>query len=341
MTNEAGNTGYISAETVPSSPTTLGDLIEAYQTHKASRYHKLRHQVRQNHKGTLRRLRAQHGAVLLSDIRAANIQIWFDEWSAGGKLSMARTFIAQLRTMFGFGLLFLESRECERLCVTMRQFKFPQPPRNPNTLTLQQANAIRAAAHRVGWGSIALAQAIQFELVLRQKDVIGEWVPLNCQDGESDIRWRGQKWLRGIRWSEIDDNLILRHCTSKRQKVIEADLKLCPMIREEFNRIVYRMPDGPVILNELTGMPWSAAEFRRKWRVLANMCGVPKSVKEMHSRSGGISEMFRAGVRPDAAQLAATHSDLSMTLLYNRQNELETRSESQLLRNEYRERTAT
>lgn len=325
------------------APLTLGDLIDAYQTHRASSYHKLRHHVRENHKSTLRRLKAQHGDQPLPAIRAGTIQIWYNDWSEGGTFAMAHTFVAQLRTMFSFGLLFLENTECERLSVTMNKLRFDRPEQELEelpSLTAAQADAIRAAAHRVGWGSIALAQAFQFELVLRQKDALGEWVPLNSRDGESDIRWRGQKWLRGIRWSEIDDNLILRHRTSKTQKVIAADLKLCPMIREEFDRIVYRMPDGPVILNELTGMPWSSAEFRRKWRILANMAGIPKHIKSMHSRSGGISEMFKAGVRPDAAQLAATHSDLAMTLHYNRQNHLETRSEAQLLRVEQRARQA-
>lgn len=317
---------------------TLGGLIDAYQTHGASSYHKLRHHVRQNHEGTLRRLKAQHGDHLLSAVRPATIQVWYNDWSDGGKLAMAHTFVAQLRTLFGFGLLFLENAECERLSVVMGKLRFQHPERNSETMTADQASAVREQAHRRGWGSIALAQAFQFEIVLRQKDVLGEWIPRNSRDGDSDIYWRGQKWLRGIRWSEIDDDLILRHRTSKTQKTIDADLKLCPMIREEFAKIVYRMPDGPVILNELTGMPWSAAEFRRKWRILADQAGIPRTVKSMHSRSGGITEMFRAGVRHDAIQLAAAHSDLSMTLRYNRQNKLETRSEGQLLRVEQRNR---
>ena len=44
--------------------------------------------------------------------------------------------------------------------------------------------------------------------MLRQKDVIGEWVP-RSEPGPSDI-WNsdGEKWLRGLRWQEIDGNLI-------------------------------------------------------------------------------------------------------------------------------------
>jgi hypothetical protein len=38
----------------------------------------------------------------------------------------------------------------------------------------------------MGWHSIALAQAIQFDCALRQKDVIGEWVP-ESEPGEPKL----------------------------------------------------------------------------------------------------------------------------------------------------------
>lgn len=76
--------------------------------------------------------------------------------------------------------------------------------------------------------------------------------------------------------------MVLRHRTNKRQKMMAADLKLCPMIQDELRYLNYRSPDGPIIINDVTGLPWSANEFRRKWRLVANHCGVPKEVKDMH-----------------------------------------------------------
>jgi hypothetical protein len=103
-----------------------------------------------------------------------------------------------------------EVRSCPRSSSRSRQ------PRN-EVLSAEQADAIRAHAHEIGWHSIALAQAFQFELLLRQKDVIGEWVPMS-EPGVALETWKGQKWLRGLIWSEIDDNLVLRHVTSKRHR---------------------------------------------------------------------------------------------------------------------------
>jgi hypothetical protein len=343
-TGKCGFNGTIEPQGViseaPAPGLTLAGLIEEYRTHKASTFHKLAYDNRKNTRRMTERLDEQYGSTPLADIRASTIRIWHDGWSEGGKISMAHSFVALLRTMLGFGLLMLEDRECERLCVTLNKLKFPQHKQCEVTLLPEQADAIREAARRhFGWYSIALAQAFQFELVLRQRDVIGQWLP-ESEPGDSDIRYNGLKWCAGIRWSEVADDMVLRHITNKRKKPMAADLKLCPMIQEELSHITYRSPGGPIIINDVTGLPWSANEFRRKWRLVANHCGIPKEVKDMHSRSGGISEMFRAGVRPDAIQRIATHSDLSMTMKYNRQNHLDTQSEGQLTRLEYRNRKA-
>jgi hypothetical protein len=81
--------------------------------------------------------------------------------------------------------------------------------------------------------SMALAQAFQFDGTMRQKDIIGEWVPLDEPGPLSDVISGNEKWVRGIRFEEIDQNLILRHVTSKRDKLLTIDLKQCPMVMKE------------------------------------------------------------------------------------------------------------
>jgi len=313
----------------------LSALIAAYQTDPDSTFHKKRYAVRVGQATLMRRIGEKHGTVELSEIKGRLLRAWHKDWSGDGeKLSYGHAFIGQLRTMLGFGFTMLEDPDCERLCGVLHTLRFPMGKPRTERLTSDQADAIRREAHKRGWWSIALAQAFQFEVLLRQKDCLGEYVPLS-EPGISDVIYRQEKWITGMRWSEIDENMILRHVTSKRQKVIEADLKLCPMVMEELQHAT-RTPDGPVILCEVAGLPWSAAEFRRKWRILADAAGIPRSVRNMDSRSGGITESFEAGVRPDAIQLTATHSDLSMTQRYHRSSHLETRSEAQVQRVEFR-----
>jgi hypothetical protein len=306
----------------------LKALINCYQTDPDSTYHKKRYAVRKAHDIMLRRIAATHGAEQLADIKARLLKSWHKDWSNDGvKVAIAHAFVGHLRTLFGFGFTMLEDKECERLCAVMHLMKFPMPKPRTERLTADQAIALRVQAHWRTWSSIALAQALQFELMLRQKDVIGEWVPVSEPGISATVGPKG-KWLMGLRWEEIDENLILRHNTSKRGKDIEVDLKLAPMVLEELalhtsvpvgylNRA--SLPaSGPVILCEATGYPWSTMEFRRKWRILATKAGIPKEVRNMDSRAGAISEATDAGADLEHVRHAATHSDIGMTQRYSR-----------------------
>jgi hypothetical protein len=142
--------------------------------------------------------------------------------------------------------------------------------------------------------SIALAQAIQFEGKLGQKDVIGEWVPLSVLNESREHAYieGDSAWMYGIVWEEVDNDLVLRHTTSREGRLVTVNLRDAEMVMEEFRRMARKMlvsredfpPDGPVIVSEKTGRPYRAHHFRDTWRKLAGMAGLPKTVKNMDSR---------------------------------------------------------
>jgi hypothetical protein len=219
----------------------------------------------------------------------------------------------------------------------MHKMRFPGTKPRSVSITAEDAIAIRAKAHEFGWKSIAMGQAFQFDCTLRQKDVVGEMVPI-AEPGISDVTHDGKKWLRGLRWEEIDENLVLKHITSKKQKLTTVDLKLAPMVIEELQiycnsqplvtvdettkKVTGRRdllpPSGPIILNEQKAFPWSGNEYRRKWRILARACGISDDKMNMDSRSGAISEAIQAGAPIEFVRHAATHSDISQTADYDR-----------------------
>lgn len=322
----------------------LRSLINCYQTDPDSTYRKLRFGVRKNADGLLRRLAKDHGHEDLGDIKGRTILAWHKAWTGGDKdnvgekIAMGSAFVGQLRTLFTFGRSILECQECVRLGAIMHDLRFEGAEPRKVSITAEQADAIRYKARiEFGWSSLALAQAFQFECTLRQKDVIGEWVPIE-EPGISDVIDKTEKWLRGIRWEEIDDNLILSHLTSKKQKKTEVDLKLAPMVLEEFREMIggealivvdpvtkkvtvnrHLLPStGPIVICDTTLIPWTDNEYRRKWRKVANAAGVPKNVWNMDSRSGAISEAIQAGAPIEFVRHAATHSDVSQTADYDR-----------------------
>jgi hypothetical protein len=267
---------------------TLKKLIDRYRDDPDSSFPNLHYQVRAKHGRLLARICREHGQYPLRNVRTRTLVVWYKTWLADGKVAMAHPLVSRLRVLFRFGATVLEDRDCDRLLDAVGDIRFQTSRSHTLQMTAQQANAIRAAARRKGRFSIALAQALQFELLMGQKDVIGEWVP-SKEAGESRTTGERGKWLRGLRWECIDENLILRHTIGKSRRRIEVDLRTAPMVMEELQPDKSPLPaSGPVIICETTGYPYSTAEFRRIWRVIAKQAGVPENVKNRDSTPPGM-----------------------------------------------------
>jgi hypothetical protein len=280
---------------------TITDLVRAYKDDPDSKYGRLRHGTRGTYDSLLRRIDREIGTLAVSDITPQDYIGWHTRWCANGRTSIAHSLVATAKQLFSYGSDVLYDDDCSRFLGTIRGIHFTPPKPRKRGVTVEQANAIRAKAHKMERPSIALAQAFQFELKFGQGEVIGEWVP-QSEPGASDVMNDDEKWLRGIRWSEIDARLILRHTVLTRngEKEIEVDLKRMPMVMEELSKLGKRPASGPVVICEWSGIPWTSHEFRRWWRKVADACGIPKTVYNMDSRE-----------RRTGADTAASDDDIS------------------------------
>ena len=257
-------------------------LINSYLNDPDSPYQKLRYRTKGSYRSFLRRIDRDLGPERVKDFDARRLKRVYEHWSKDGHIAMAHGLVTMLRALATFGATFLKNKECRELKATLSEMQFEMPkPRSSQELTTQQVNDIRAKAHEMGRPSIALAQALQFDLWLRQKQVIGEWVPIAEDRSVSDVIHGGKKWVHGLRWDEID-NLVLRRGNGGRNK--DIDLRLAPMVMDELAKLPVIPASGPVIVCEASGFPWTAYEFRRWWRKVADACGIPKSVYNMDSR---------------------------------------------------------
>jgi hypothetical protein len=264
---------------------TFAGLIAAYRTHEKSPYQQLKHKVRVSYDNGLDRLVSEVGSERVIDWSADRIKaIYGENWAADGKISMGHSMIGKLRLVSRFGAVVLNDDASIRLNAILGSMRFAATKRRTALLTRDHARAVRITAHEhFGWSSIALAQALKFECPkLRQTDIIGEWVPIG-EPGTSDITKDDQKWLHGLRWSDIDDNMILRReLTTGRQnqrKMVELNLRRFAMVMEEINRIPLASRTGPMVVCEFSGVPWTGNEFRRKWRIVAAKAGVPFEIQ--------------------------------------------------------------
>ena len=317
---------------------TWGGLVRAYRTDTDSPYLKKRYATRQHYDKLCSKIIKDCGADKIEDTDARKLlrlhEGWIkpDDGKTQIKISMGHALIGMMRTITTFGATLLKCQACRTIRSDLRDMRIKAGKPREEALTAEQATAIRNHAHTMVEPyrhSVALAQAFQFDCTLRQKDVIGEWVPLDEPGPLSDVISGNEKWIRGLRAEEIDGNFILRHITSKREKMLTLDLKLCPMVMEEFRKMAGLGPlaalerghiptSGPLIINEQTGSPWSPHTFRFAWRTIARACGVPDDVRSMDSRAGAITEALAAGAPMDAVRKGATHSNASMTQRYSR-----------------------
>jgi integrase len=265
-----------------SNEKTLGTLIERYRIDEHSSYSSLRYKTREQYNHALKRLVEDCGTYRPIDLNKASIESLYVKWTNGGKTpSMGHGLVTILRTVVNFGATIAEDDDWVRVSVVLRHLHFKKDPPKVKYLTRDQAVKIIEKAHEKGLSSIALAQAFQTECdKLKQTDVIGQWVPKDELGPPTDIFHGGEKWMRGLRWNQIDENLILTHTTSWANKEIKFDLKNAPLVLRELKALNRRPADSsPVIINRRTGRPFIAATFRALWRQIADEAGIPKNVK--------------------------------------------------------------
>lgn len=321
---------------------TWKSLLACYRTHRHSPYLKLRYDSRCHYDRQLALIGRERFEIAdiagyrlrtLAETRTSDIMDWHAEWVADGKVSMGHSLMTMIRLILNFGSAIMEEDDgrlgghCARLAGKLSKVRIKQGKPRDEVLTTEQVIAIRAKAHELGRPSIALASACQCDFMFRQRDIIGEWVPLS-EPGIVDAIYidGAEKWLRGLRWEEIDQDMRLTHVTSKRSKEVVIDLRLADMVMEElrhrpgFDGTRSSLPaKGPVIVSERTQQPYVNHKFRRAWRKIATAAGIPAHVQNRDTRAGAITEADRAGVPLTSIQQAATHGDIAMTQRYNRE----------------------
>ncbi|MGJ4884146.1 hypothetical protein [Bradyrhizobium sp. HKCCYLRH3097] len=268
----------------------LSDLVKLYREDEKSPYHGLRHNSRESYNAILGLIEREYGTQHIAGLSSAVLHEWYEKWKAGNKAAMARAKMVMLRSLFNLGFATLADDDCARLFGIVSSMAIEVPKARTEQLTREQANLIRLKAHEKERASIALAQAFQMDCDFLQKDVIGEWLPVS-EPGISDVISKGLKWVRGIRWEEISENLILEHPPSGKGKI---DLKKAPMVMEELERVRTKnggkLPtNGPIVVSEWDDLPWTAPEFRRWWRIVADACGIPKTVRSADSRARSVN----------------------------------------------------
>lgn len=332
---------------------TMGSLVKIYRTDPDSPFQELRDAARYSYSSSLDTLTTAVGGARVLELTFRDFKRWHGEFckpkDIGGlrRLPRGHRLMTMIRIVMAFGIM-AKLPGCAEASVVLSKMEFTNPKKRTIFMTPGQCIAHRTKAHEMGLASIAFVDATMFELGVRQKDVIGETLPMSAP-GVSDVVHHGRKWLFGMHSSELSPDLIWTHRLSKSLrgrnaimdpgagKLEQFDLKAYPMVMEEIGYL--RGKVGAIVTNERTGRPWNQSTFGLAWRKIARAAGIPDHVQCRDYRAGSITEGRKAGNRLEDMRIHAGHTKIQTTEGYDRAD-LETRNNVAQLRVKHRAKTA-
>lgn len=318
---------------------TIRSLVRAYRNVPESPYADVKENTRDDYNQRLRLIETAVGGRHVAVLTAVDFRRWHREFRAPAhdgsepRIRQAHGLMTMVRMILGFGVS-MRMKGCASALGVISQMEFESPKRRKQALAFEQAEKIIDLALAKGRRSIALGQALQFELTMRQVDVIGKW---EKADGESGIVYNGNRWGGGLLWSHISAAMTIAKETTKTGAEGQWDLTEHPLVMKALAAYPPEDRIGPMVVSELTGLPYDRHDYAHEWRPFADAADVPRDVWNRDSRAGGITEGWDADATEKDLQRTATHTDPAMTRRYAR-NSLASSSRVARLRVEYRKR---
>jgi hypothetical protein len=316
---------------------TVQSACRIFQEHRLSSFHTVKHNTRRTYQKDLRMIEATVGARLIRSVTVLDVKRWYDEWRKPSpdnpgieRIDRAHNGVAMFRSVIYF-LAALRFPDCKQLASELGKVKFEKGGARGQELTYQHALAFtktaiafeRDGAMPPGRAlSVAIGTIAQFELLLRQMDIIGEWAPMTVvrklPSGIVTLDLGEEQWAGFFTWEHIAGwRWRMKTSKSKYRSAAEFDLTKYTMLLPLLECVPHAERTGAVIKGSF-GLPIRADMYRRWFRQIARASGIPDEVLNMDSRAGGATEADEAGAALEAIQGALTHTKSSTTVRYLR-----------------------
>lgn len=326
------------ANYAPAGPTrtvydgTVLSLSRLFQEHPDSSFREVKANTRGSYTDSLKVIEATVGSRVVSNITVLDIKRWFRNWgapAAEGKSprpKRAHDAVSMLRQLLRFGHA-LGYDECGILAERLKNIRFQRPAAREEEMSLAHALAFIKKATELGEIHMAIGIAAQFELMLRQKDIIGEWG--KAEPDVVNASYHGDEmWVGQFRWENIP-GWRLRLRTSKTRAKTTFDLRSYPLLYPLLEAVPHLDRVGAIVKGE-HGLPIRERTYRKWFREIARAAGIPDEVWAMDSRAGAATEAYEAGADIKAIAAHLTHANLSTTPRYIRKTEKQTAEVAQI-----------
>lgn len=312
---------------------TVYSACQVYQKHPLSRFHKVKRNTRGAYVDSLKVIESTVGKRLIRNLTILDCEHWYDNWrkpafpNGPERIDRAHDAISMFKTVMRFNAA-LRRSECKQLVEELKLIKFEKGGGSEGEITYNQARAFITTALDMGRKgeipfvralSLAIGTAGQFELMLRQKDMIGEWckeADLTPRSRPLSIAYGDEFWTGYFRWDSIPGwRWRMKTSKSKYRSPADFDLQSYSLLFPLLELVPHDQRTGPIVKAE-NGLPMRESSHRSWWRDVARRAGIPDDVQNRHNRAGGASEADDAEAPLDAIQAALTHEKPGMTLRY-------------------------
>jgi hypothetical protein len=333
----------------PGLPRYDGSVLSAcqfYQKHPRSHFHKVKPSTRKTYTDSLKVIEGTVGARLIRRLTVIDCEYWYEQWRKGvvskdaegndvigpERIDRAHDAIAMFRTVLRF-LAALRHPDCKQLAEELKLMQFEKGGAREEEMTYAHATAFIKKALELGQAGtipyerglyMAIGVAAQFELLLRQMDIIGEW-HLTATDaqkatkkGALGLRFGEETWTGFFTWERIPGwRWRMKTSKSKYRSAAEFDLTKYSLLFPLLEAVPHEQREGAIIKGEHV-LPIRVRSYRNWFRTIKLAAGIPDEVWNMDARAGGATEAEESGAGLEAIQGALTHSKKETTLRYIR-----------------------
>lgn len=297
----------------------IRSLSRLFQEHPDSTFNQVKRNTRDTYVDSLKIIEGTIGNRVIRKITVLDVQRYYRLWRApkieGKPLRTKRAHdaIATLRMLLRFGFA-LGLDECGTLAERLKMVRFEKSAAREQEMSYVQAAAFVRTALDLGGRAVipewrgrymAIGIAAQFELALRQKDIIGEW--------------NGDEWSGAFTWENIP-GWKLRLKTSKTRAAAVFTLTNYPLLFPLLEAVPHQERMGAIVKGE-HGLPVRERSYRKWFRAIARGANIPDNVWSMDSRAGAATEADEAGADLAAISDMLTHAEPKTTVRYIRKRE--------------------
>jgi len=329
---------------------TMESACEWYERHPHSRFHTVKANTRGAYLDSLKIIRRTVGKRLIRNLTILDTQHWYNEWRkpvvtvhedgsttvGAERIKRAHDAISMVKTVLRFNAA-LRRADCKQLLEDLENgsslTNFEKGGAREQEMNYAQVRAfIDTALDLQNRGVLpgrrglymAIGVAAQFELLLRQKDLIGER-PETHADLEKARRrgaavWPGgdRPWAGYFTWENVAGwRWRMKTSKSKYRSAAEFDLTKYGLLFPLLEAVPYEERQGPIIKGD-DGFPVPESSYRKRFRLIARAAGIPDEVWLMDSRAGGATEAEEAVGDRELVSNALTHTNVRTTGRYIR-----------------------